>query len=111
VPISRFWKYDSYYPTDYVAGPGPLEFGDFLRAWHVAVYVQVDRQPDEQRRAPVTAWNAAHGELVYELSPTGHSPPSEAALPTDMAFPLVQLWRYERPGPWIRAWRYTPEAP
>ncbi|HTE07060.1 MAG TPA: glycosyltransferase family 39 protein [Planctomycetota bacterium] len=108
LPISRFWKYDSYYPTDYVAGAGPLAFGDFLRAWHVACYVQVDRQPDEERRAPVTAWNAAHGRLVYELSPTGRTPPSEAALPTDMAFALVQLWRYDRPGPWIRCWRYAP---
>ncbi len=108
VPISRFWKFDSYYPTDYLAGAVPMAFGDFLRAWKVGFYVQVDRKPDELRRAPVTEWNAAHGQLVYELSPTGHSPPSEAALPTDMSFALVQLWRYERPGPWIRCWRYAP---
>jgi len=111
VPISRFWKFDSYYPTDFLAGAGPLAFGDFLRDWNVEYYVQVDRRPDEARRAPVTEWNAAHGQLVYELSPTGYSPPSEAALPTDMAFALVQLWRYEEPGPWIRCWRYAPRGP
>jgi hypothetical protein len=43
--------------------------------------------------------------LVYERSPTGSPDPSEAALPTDMEFALTQLWEYERPGPWIRAWR------
>jgi hypothetical protein len=108
LPIGRFWKFDSYYPTDYLLSAEPLAFGDFLRQRGASVYVQVDRQPDEARRAPVTAFNAAHATLFYELSPTGRSPPEEAALPTDMAFAAVQIWRYDRPGPWIRAWRLRP---
>lgn len=105
LPIGRFWKYDSYYPTDYLLNGRVAELADFMSAWGVTHYVQVDRVPDEQRRAPVTAWTGAHCELVYEASPMAGSPPAEAALPTDMAFPLTQLWAYERPGPWIRVWR------
>jgi hypothetical protein len=105
LPIGRFWKYDSYYATDYLLGARVLELGAFMQAWKVTHYVQVDRIPDEERRAPVTAWTRANAELIYELSPMTGSPPSEAALPTDMGFPLTQLWAYERPGPWIRVWR------
>ncbi len=112
LPIGRFWKYDSYYPTDYTGGEGPpRELGDFLDAGRVAYFVQVDRQPDEQRRLPVTQLMAARARLDYELSPTGKSPPSEAALPTDMAFALTQVWRTERPGPWIRCWRLRTGPP
>jgi len=105
LPIGRFWKYDSYYPTDYLLGDQVRELADFMDAWNVTHYVQVDRIPDEERRAPVTAWTREACELVYELSPMAGVPPAEAALPTDMAFPLTQLWSYDRPGPWIRVWR------
>ncbi len=108
VPLTRFWIFDSYYPTDYSRGEDPVELADFLDARGVNVYVQVDRLPDEQRRLPVTALMAARGTLVDELSPTGSSLPDEAALPTDMAFALTALWTYERPGPWIRVWRLAP---
>jgi len=111
LPIGRYWKYDSYYPTDFTGGEAPKELGRFLDERGVAYYVQVDRQPDEQRRLPVTQLMAARGRLVYELSPTGRSPPAEAALPTDMAFPLLQVWRYERPGPWVRVWQLEGAAP
>ena len=69
--------------------------------------LQVDRLPDEARRAPITQLMAERGELVSELSPTGHSAPSVAELPTDMQFALTQLWTYERPGPWVRLWRLS----
>jgi hypothetical protein len=103
----RYWKYMSYYPTDFLfAGEGEsLSLERWMDQWGVDVYVRVDRAPVAEPRAPVDEFAAEHGALVYEISPTGHSAPSEAALPTDMDFALTQLWRYERPGPWIRAWR------
>lgn len=115
LPIQRFWIYDSYYPTDYIHPPttdgsGPVELGDFLTNWDVAVYVQVDRLPDEARRQPITDLMAARGTLLAEWSPTGQSLPAEAALPTDMAFALTGLWTYQRPGPWVRAWRLDAES-
>jgi hypothetical protein len=111
LPIGRYWRYDSYYPTDFTGGEAPKELGRFLDERGVAFYVQVDRQPDEQRRLPVTQLMAARGRLVYEISPTGRSQPAEAALPTDMGFPLLQIWRYERPGPWIRCWQLRDRTP
>jgi hypothetical protein len=53
----------------------------------------------------VDAFVAAHGTLALELSPTGRTPPREAALPTEMSFALRDLWTYQRPGPWVRVWR------
>jgi hypothetical protein len=110
VPVGRFWQFDSYYPTDFRDGD-PLSLGDWMDAWEITHYVQVDRLPDEARRQPVTDTLAARGALLAELSPTGTSPPNEAALPTEMAFPLTQLWCAERPGPWIRCWRVERPGP
>ena len=124
VPVQRFWRYDSYYPTDFLfdglsveqlreAGTtvsrddravAPVELADWLDAWRIDAFVQVDRLPDEARRAPLTALMARRGRLLWSISPTGAGPPEVAELPTDMAFPLTDLWRYERPGPWIRVW-------
>lgn len=105
VPITRFYVFDSYYPTDYVLGTRERAFADVLDDWDVTVYVQVDRMPDDARRQPITDEMARRGTLIYALSPTDVSPPGEAALPTDMAFALTDLWTYTRPGPWIRVWR------
>jgi hypothetical protein len=104
LPIGRFWQYDSYYPGDYLPGP-PESLADWMDAWDVDVYVQVDRVPDPARRQPVTTFTGSRGSLMYSVSPTGSDDPDAAELPTDMSFALTQLWRYERPGPWIRAWR------
>lgn len=109
VPITRFYVFDSYYPTDYVLGTRERAFADVLDDWGVTVYVQVDRLPDDARRQPITDETARRGALVYEVSPTGETPPHEAALPTDMGFALADLWRYERPGPWVRVWRLGEE--
>jgi len=103
----RYWKYISYYPTDFLF-PGEEEafsLDRWMDQWGVDVYVRVDRTPEAEPRAPVDEFTVQHGVLVYELSPTGQTAPREAALPTDMDFALTQLWTYERPGPWIRAWR------
>ncbi len=108
VPITRFYVFDSYYPTDYKLGTRERTFATVLDDWGANVYVQIDRLPDDARRQPVTDEMARRGELVYELSPTPTSPPHEAALPTDMSFALTQLWTYTRPGPWIRVWRLSP---
>jgi hypothetical protein len=110
VPVGRFWRFDSYYPTDFLDGE-PTSLGDWADAWGLTHYVQVDRLPDEARRQPVTDAMSARGELIAEWSPTGEIPPNEAALPTEMAFPLTQLWRAERPGPWIRCWRVQAARP
>jgi hypothetical protein len=110
VPVGRFWRFDSYYATDFLDGE-PTELGNWMDAWDITHYVQVDRLPDEARRQPVTDLTAARGTLLVEFSPTGSSPPGEAALPTEMAFPLAQLWRAERPGPWIRCWRLGASRP
>jgi hypothetical protein len=124
LPIQRFWRYDSYYATDFLydglsveqhrergqdtAADGraivPVELRDWIEGWRVDAYVQVDRIPDEARRAPLTELLAARGSLLWEVSPTGKTAPAAAQLPTDMAFPLIDLWTYERPGPWIRVW-------
>ncbi|GJM22233.1 MAG: hypothetical protein DHS20C15_21480 [Planctomycetota bacterium] len=109
IPVSRFWRFDSYYPSDYLLGAS-TELGDFFDAWRVDHYIQVDRLPDEARRAPITELMAARGELIAEVSPTGDSAPAVAELPTDMQFALTQLWAYERPGPWVRLWRLKPAA-
>ena len=108
LPIQRYWKYISYYPTDFLFGDEPVELSRWMADWGVDVYVRVDRSPRTEPRAPIDEFTAAHGRLVYERSPTGQAGPEEAALPTDMSFALTQLWTYERPGPWIRAWRLTP---
>ena len=105
VPVSRFWVFDSYYPSDYILAETGLDLGSFFREHGVTMYVQIDRFPDEQRRQPVTDLLAERGELIYALSPTGSHPPSTAALPTDLAFPLVDLWKAFRPGPWVRVWK------
>jgi len=105
LPLYRFWKFQSCYATDFIAPGGPTELPDFLRDWSVRWYAQVDRAPAREPRAPVDAFTAAHGRLAFELSPTGHTAPREAALPTEMSFPLRDLWSYERPGPWVRVWR------
>jgi hypothetical protein len=127
VPIARFWRFDSYFPSDFLydglseaqhraAGRRiaanrrfivPVSLADWMDEWSIDAYVQVDRLPDPERRRPVTEFTHANCELVWELSPTGSSPPEEAELPTDMTFALTQLWEYERPGPWIRLWRRT----
>lgn len=104
VPISRFYLYDSYYPTDYLLADEPRSFDDVLRAHGVTHYVQVDRLPDEARRQPITDLMATRGRLVHEVSPTGASAPARAELPTDLGCAWLDLWRYERPGPWIRVW-------
>jgi len=104
VPISRLYLYDSYYPTDYLLAEEPRAFDEVLRARGVTHYVQVDRLPDAERRLPVTELVAARGRLVHEISPTGRTDPERAELPTDLGCALVDLWRYERPGPWIRLW-------
>jgi hypothetical protein len=103
----RYWRYISYYPTDFLFGePGEsTSLVEWMTEWGVDVYVRVDRAPVTEPRAPIDAFTAEYGELVYERSPTGGTDPLEAALPTDMDFALTQLWTYERPGPWIRAWR------
>ena len=31
----------------------------------------------------------------------GEPPASEARLPSDLRFPLTDLWRVRRPGPWL----------
>ncbi len=107
LPIQRYWRYISYYPTDFLFGKPPIEMSldAWMKEWSVDVYVRVDRAPVAEPRAPIDEFTAQHGTLVYERSPTGQSAPGEAALPTDMEFALTQLWSYERPGPWIRAWR------
>jgi hypothetical protein len=105
LPLYRFWKFQSCYPTDYLGGTAPKELADFMREWNVRWYAQVDRAPRREPRAPVDAFTASHGTLVLELSPTGRGSPREAALPTEMAFALRELWVYERPGPWVRIWR------
>jgi len=105
LPLYRFWKFQSCYPSDYLGPGGPTELADFMQAWEVSWYVQVDRAPAREPRAPVDAFVAAHGTLALELSPTGRTPPREAALPTEMSFPLRDLWLYQRPGPWVRVWR------
>ncbi|MED5331017.1 MAG: hypothetical protein VX916_06965, partial [Planctomycetota bacterium] len=105
VPVSRFWVFDSYYPSDYILAETGLDLGSFFREHGVTMYVQIDRFPDEQRRQPVTDLLAERGDLIYALSPTGSHPPSTAALPTDLAFPLVDLWKAFRPGPWVRVWK------
>lgn len=124
LPIQRFWRFDSYYASDFLydglsvaqhreagtthaADGRPIEevrLEAFLDAWRVDAFVQVDRVPDARRRAPLTDLLSRRGRLVWELSPTGSSPPLAAELPTDMGFPLTELWTYERPGPWIRLW-------
>ena len=104
-PVGRFYRFDSYYPTDYLQPDAPRDLQSVFEEWSVTVYVQVDRLPDEARRQPITDMLAWWGELVGELSPTGRRAPALAELPTDMAFPLTDLWTYERPGPWIRVWR------
>jgi hypothetical protein len=105
LPLYRFWKFQSCYPSDYEGAGAPMELADFMRRWDVRWYAQVDRAPRREPRAPVEAFTAAHGKLALELSPTGRSAPREAALPTEMAFALRELWTYERPGPWVRIWR------
>lgn len=110
----RYWRYISYYPTDFLFGEEGVEvpLETWMQQWGVDVYVRVDRAPRTEPRAPVDEFAAAHGTLIYERSPTGTTDPDEAALPTDMDFALTQLWTYERPGPWIRAWRLdTGRAP
>ncbi len=105
LPIQRYWRYLSYYPSDFLFGEAPVSLEAWMADWGVDVYVRVDRAPRAEPRAPVDAFTAAHGVPIYERSPTGRTDPAEAALPTDMDFALTQLWTYERPGPWIRAWR------
>lgn len=105
LPVQRYWRYVSYYPTDFLYGALPVPLAQWMSEWGVDVYVRVDRAPNAEPRAPVDEFTAAHGRLVWEISPTGTSPPDEASLPTDMSFALTQLWGYERPGPWIRVYR------
>ncbi|RKY21496.1 MAG: hypothetical protein DRQ55_04165 [Planctomycetota bacterium] len=129
LPIQRFWRYDSYYASDYLydglsveqqraagrehdAAGRPIvevQLGDWLDDWRADSFVQVDRVPDDERRAPLTALLGRRGRLLWELSPTGRSAPRAAELPTDMGFPLTDLWTYQRPGPWIRVWDLTEE--
>lgn len=108
LPVYRFWRFQSYYPTDYVAARQDVELADFLAAWGARWYVQVDRHPEREPRAPVEAFTATHGRLALELSPTGRSAPRAAELPTEMSFALRDLWAYERPGPWVRVWELRP---
>jgi Dolichyl-phosphate-mannose-protein mannosyltransferase len=111
LPLYRFWKFQSCYPSDYLGPGGPTELEDFMQAWQVRWYAQVDRAPWREPRAPVDAFTAAHGTLAFELSPTGATAPCEAALPTEMSFALRDLWRYERPGAWVRLWRLDGGGP
>jgi len=125
VPITRFWRFDSYFASDFLydglseaqhradgrtfSADGrkivPVSLPDWMDEWSIDAYIQVDRLPDAERRRPVTDFTEAACELVWEVSPTGSSPPEHAELPTDMSFALTQLWECERPGPWIRLWR------
>ena len=111
LPLQRCWKYISYYPTDFLFGDGPVSLDEWLMDWDVDVYVRVDRAPRSEPRAPVDELTATRGDLVLELSPTGATDPAEAALPTDMDFALTALWKAERPGPWIRAYRLREGGP
>ncbi|MGQ0552205.1 MAG: hypothetical protein ACT4PU_03200 [Planctomycetota bacterium] len=110
-PVYRFWKHDSYHPTDYALSESPLSLEDWMAAWDIDYYLQVDRLPSEKPREPIAELMRRRGVLMYELSPTGSSPPSEAALPTEMAFALSQVWQSRRPGPWIRCWRIAEPGP
>jgi len=105
LPLYRFWRFQSCYPEDYLGPGGPTELEDFMQAWDVRWYVQVDRAPQREPRAPVDEFTGKHGTLVLELSPTGRSAPREAALPTEMSCALRDLWAVQRPGPWVRVWR------
>ncbi|MFT7464847.1 MAG: hypothetical protein ACI9EF_003207 [Pseudohongiellaceae bacterium] len=125
LPVARFWRFDSYYASDYLyeglsesqhRGAGrkitssgqsiePLPLTQWMDDWGIDALIQVDRIPDADRRRPLTDFTENSCELVWEISPTGKTDPTEAALPTDMSFALTQLWTYERPGPWIRFWR------
>jgi hypothetical protein len=111
VPVARFYRFDSYYPSDYLLGSTPLEVDAFMASRAVSVYVQVDRKPDEVRRQPVTDMTATRGRLLWEVTPTGSSPPLRAELPTDMGRAFLDVWRYRRPGPWVRVWALLPESP
>ena len=128
LPIQRFWRFDSYYATDFLydglsvaqheaAGTTAAKDGTPIEAvsldawmtrWSVGAYCQVDRLPDMQRREPIAALTKERGRLLAEWSPTGSTSPVRAELPTDMAFPLIDLWTYERPGPWIQLWELSP---
>lgn len=106
--VSRFYATDVYAADGYQLG-APLALEDFLARWRVDHFLQVERLPDDERRAPLSALLAARGSLVAELSPTGAGAPARAQLPTDMDFPLTELWSQERPGPWLRLWRLAPK--
>jgi len=111
LPVYRFFRFQSCYPTDYVAPGGPARLDEVMAAFDVRWYVQVDRHPQREPRAPVDEFTARHGTLVLELSPTGRTAPREAALPTEMSFALRDLWDYVRPGPWVRVWRLDGGSP
>ena len=110
IPVGRFWKFDSYYASDYELG-GSKELGEWMDEWAIRWYVQVDRLPDPARRLPVTELTARRGRLAYTRSPAPDavSVPREALLPAEMHFPLTELWRTARPGPLIRCWRIEGE--
>ncbi len=61
---------------------------------------------DERGRpVPKMAPLRVEGEAEWTLLPGAHA--ADGALPTELSFPLTQLWQVERPGPALSLYRLT----
>ena len=61
---------------------------------------------DERGRpVPKMAPLRLDGEAEWTLLPGAHA--ADGALPTELSFPLTQLWQVERPGPALSLYRLT----
>ena len=79
-------------------GSGPAEL---LAALGITHFLLVDRAPSDPSRHALSSLVAARvPEWVIDPS-RGEPPASEARLPSDLRFPLTDLWRVRRPGPWL----------
>ncbi|MDP6540213.1 MAG: glycosyltransferase family 39 protein [Planctomycetota bacterium] len=77
---------------------GPRELLVALGVTHLLLVDRSPAEPDRHALAPLVASR----EPVWVIDPSrGSAPAAETRLPTDLRLALADLWRVDRPGPWM----------
>ncbi|TAJ21979.1 MAG: hypothetical protein EPO68_03970 [Planctomycetota bacterium] len=105
LPLERAWWFDDRAKT-LLPKEKAVQPGEDLRAFlarHGATHVLlVSKRPQHVRDNPLLPL-VDGAAPIWTIDPAWRGlHPEEATLPTEMEFPLTQLWQVERPGPALR---------